>query len=53
MKGIQSLHNWMSAQAKINPKLVNKKNIQLDDEDEQSVEVRQLLYFMNWSQKYL
>ena len=43
----------MSAQAKINPKLVNKKNIQLDDEDEQSVEVRQLLYFMNWSQKYL
>ena len=39
MKGIQSLHNWMSAQAKINPKLVNKKNI-LEEEEEQSVEVR-------------
>ena len=38
MTGIQSLHNWMSAQAKINPKLVNKKN--LEDEEEQSVEVR-------------
>ena len=40
MKGIQSLHNWMSAQAKINPKLVNKKNINLEEEEEQSLEVR-------------
>ena len=41
MKGIQSLHNWMAAQAKINPKLVNKKNIQLEEEEEeQSEEVR-------------
>ena len=41
MKGIQSLHNWMSAQAKINPKLVNQKNTKLEEEDEeQSLEVR-------------
>ena len=34
MKGIQSLHNWMSAQAKINPKQVNQKNTKLSEEDE-------------------